>query len=108
VGVLLYELTTRRRLFEGPPVVVMAAIAEGPTPSPARDVPGYPPALDLVVRRALARVPSLRFESAAAMGHSLEDAAAVLGLPAARAELGVFVSRILDGAGGARSSSPPG
>jgi serine/threonine protein kinase len=107
VGVLLYELTTHRRLFQGSPVVVMAAIAEGPTPSPARAVPGYPPALDLVVRRALARVPTLRFESAAAMSHALEDAAAVLGLPPARAELGGYVSRLLDPSSPSVRSTPP-
>lgn len=82
VGVILYELTTGKRLYDGPPLRVLHAIAEGPLPSPADVVPGYPSALHEVVQRALARSPEARFESARVMWGALTTAAREHGIDA--------------------------
>ncbi len=75
-GVILYELTTGRRLYEGAALRVAATVVEGPTPSPARDVERYPAALDEVVSRALAREPGGRIAAARAMREALDRALA--------------------------------
>jgi serine/threonine-protein kinase len=80
VGVMLYELTVGRRLYEGSPMRVMAAIADGPTPSPARDVAGYPLTLDAVVQRAMARSVDDRYVSARAFAEDLDGALEACGL----------------------------
>ena len=82
VGVILYELTTGRRLYDGPPLRVLHAIAEGPLPSPADVVPGYPSALHEVVQHALARSPEARFESARVMRDALTTATREHGIDA--------------------------
>ena len=81
-GVILYELTTGTRLYEGSPLRVLHAIAEGPLPSPADAVPGYPSALQDVVQHALARSPEARFESAQVMRAALDAAAREHGIDA--------------------------
>ncbi len=93
VGVVLYELTVGKRLYPGGLMEVMAAIADGPVHSPKDAVPGYPPALDAVVRRALARSPDERYGSAAAMASALDEAANAAGIPMGTTALAQMVSR---------------
>jgi tRNA A-37 threonylcarbamoyl transferase component Bud32 len=82
VGILLYELTVGRRLYDGDDnFEVLKRIIEAPVPSPAAASPGYPPLLDEVVGRALQKKPIDRFQSAAEMLSAIENVAAALGLP---------------------------
>jgi serine/threonine protein kinase len=74
VGVILYELTVGKRLYDGPWMRVMSEVVEGETPSPRRLQEHYPPALDMVVQRALARDVNQRYESARVMGNAILDA----------------------------------
>jgi serine/threonine protein kinase len=92
-AVILYELTVGRRLYEGTAARVMAAIADGPLPSPARDAPGYPAALDAVVRRGLARDPDARYPDAAAMRRDLDGALAAHGVARSREALAAVIAR---------------
>lgn len=104
-GVMLYELTTGARLYEGSAMRVMAAVVDGPTPSPARDVAGYPPALDVVVRAALARGVDDRFATARDMGAALDRALSSMGVrrsPEALAGAMREALRALPGDAGAR------
>jgi len=66
VGVILFELLTRRLPFLGSDYDVLTAIVNQLPPSPRELAPGagIPDALEVVVARALAKEPSMRFASA--------------------------------------------
>jgi len=66
VGVILFELLTRHLPFLGSDYDVLTAIVNEPPPSPCELAPqaGIPAALEAVVMRALAKEPTMRFESA--------------------------------------------
>lgn len=68
LGVLLFEVTTRARLYSGKgDATAMKLIIDGYVPEPAELRPGYPPELAAIVRRALARDPDQRYQTAQAM-----------------------------------------
>jgi serine/threonine-protein kinase len=94
-GVILYELTLGRRLYEGSATRVMAAVVDGPTPSPAGEHKGYPPALDVVVRTALARTADDRFADARSMLDALDGALAAHGLSRGRWALAAALTEAL-------------
>ncbi|MGI8704132.1 MAG: Stk1 family PASTA domain-containing Ser/Thr kinase [Candidatus Limnocylindrales bacterium] len=73
LGLLLYEMLTGRRAFQGDTAaaVAMARLTAEP-PSPSAVVPDVPAALDAIVRRALARDPAQRFPNAAALSGALQ------------------------------------
>jgi serine/threonine-protein kinase len=76
LGIVLYAITTGRHPFRGehPAQTVQNICAErGPTP-PSTFIANYPPALEQVVLKALAKEPDQRFESATAMLTALEKA----------------------------------
>lgn len=76
LGVLLFELTTRTRLYSAHGnAVAMRQILDGVVPDPAERRPGYPPALAAVVRRALARRCADRYPSARAFVDELDRVA---------------------------------
>jgi serine/threonine protein kinase len=68
LGVLLFEVTTRARLYSGKgDATAMKLIIDGYVPEPSELRPGYPPELAAIVRRALARDPDQRYQTAQAM-----------------------------------------
>ena len=73
-GVMLYEMLTGRIPFDAdtPMVVVTKHIYEEPPP-PTEFVADIPPALELVVLRALAKNPDDRFQTAAEMAAALAE-----------------------------------
>jgi len=76
LGILLYLLTTGKHPFRGehPGATVQNICAEhGPTP-PSAFLADYPPALEEVVMKALAKAPDQRFASANEMLTALEAA----------------------------------
>jgi len=76
-GVMLYELLTGSVPFRSPsPVVVMTAhLTERPEPPSSRQrARPIAPALEAVVLHALAKAPSARYASAAALAAALESA----------------------------------
>ena len=105
LGVVLYELLTGRRPWEGDSAAAVAmARLTGPVPS-AREVrPSIPPALDAIIGRALAPEPSERYPTANAMAEDLDrflaDApvAAAGGAAAGAAALGGAATGALAGA----------
>ncbi|HEX4803613.1 MAG TPA: protein kinase, partial [Myxococcaceae bacterium] len=69
-GLVLYEMLAGRRAFEGDtPAGVMAAILEREAPSLGSAAPA---AVDLVLRRCLAKDPEERWQSARDLGFALE------------------------------------
>jgi serine/threonine protein kinase len=76
LGVLLFETTTRTRLYSaqtGP--IAMRQILDGEVPDPAERRPGYPAQLTAIVRRALARNPAQRYQTAGALAADLDELA---------------------------------
>jgi serine/threonine-protein kinase len=74
-GVVLYELTTGRRLFpRDSPLATMWAARTRPILPPSRFDRAYPPALEAVCLRALSRDPDTRYASASSMRKDLHAA----------------------------------
>jgi serine/threonine protein kinase len=82
VGIILYELTTGRRLFSGAEVEVMTAIVERDVVPPSALVPGFPPELERIVLTALARDRGRRYPSAQHLARALEELAVTWGVVA--------------------------
>lgn len=77
-GIVLYEMLTGRKPFDGgEQFAIMRAQVEHNPPPPSHWMPLFPPAVDLVLARALAKDPAQRFQSAS------EFLAAVRALPSA-------------------------
>ncbi|MCX5748015.1 MAG: serine/threonine-protein kinase [Proteobacteria bacterium] len=82
IGILLYETTTSTRLNRGgSDFEVMQAIVDGPVPKPSDKDPLYPPALELIVQKALAKKPADRYQTAQEMQLDLEEFAREYRLP---------------------------
>lgn len=75
LGIVLYELTTGRRLFSrANPERTLRAVCEDPIAPPSDVVPGYPEALEAVCMTALERDPERRYATALAMRRDLLEA----------------------------------
>jgi beta-lactam-binding protein with PASTA domain len=75
LGVVLYEMLTGETPFRGDaPAAIAYQRLERDVPAPSARVPGVPPALDDVVRRATARDPARRFATAGEMAEALRVA----------------------------------
>jgi serine/threonine-protein kinase len=75
LGVLVYRCLTGRRLFEGGTEEVLLGHLHGRIADPSSVEPSLPPALDPVIRRALARRPDERYRTASEFAHALRAAA---------------------------------
>jgi serine/threonine-protein kinase len=73
LGVILYELTTGRRLFRGSDIQVMTQIVEQDVPPPSQHIRNYPQDLEEIVLGALTRDRSKRTPSAAHMALALDQ-----------------------------------
>lgn len=74
LGIILFELTTGRRLFRGETeFVTMRRILEDPYPRPSQFVAGYAPDLEGIVMKALARDRDQRYQSARELQADLEE-----------------------------------
>jgi tRNA A-37 threonylcarbamoyl transferase component Bud32 len=73
LGVILYELTTGRRLFRGSDVEIMTSIVERDVIPPSHHVQNYPPDLEPIVLQALARDRGRRTASAAHLALALDQ-----------------------------------
>jgi len=74
VGVMLFELTTGRRLFKGQSEFeTLKLICEREYPRPSAVHPGYPPELEAIVMKALEKDRSQRYQSARDVQQALED-----------------------------------
>ena len=74
IGTMLYELSTGRQPFAGATeYAVLNQIVNADVPAPSTFVPDYPPALERIVLRALARDPMRRYTTAVELQGELED-----------------------------------
>jgi eukaryotic-like serine/threonine-protein kinase len=82
VGILLWEMTVGRRLYKvSGDLATLQRVVYVDAPKPSRFVPGYPPALERVVMRALARDVDRRYQTAEQMQLELEAFALDYRLP---------------------------
>ena len=73
-GVVLYELLTGKKPFEGDDAfTIMKAHIEQPPPSPVAANPQIPQELSAIVLRALAKKPEARFQSADAFLQAIKN-----------------------------------
>jgi serine/threonine-protein kinase len=73
LGIVLYELTTSRRLFKGASdAETLELVRSGEIPPPSKQVPDYPRRLEEIVLRALERDPDKRYQTALEMHQELE------------------------------------
>ncbi|HVK82603.1 MAG TPA: serine/threonine-protein kinase [Kofleriaceae bacterium] len=80
VGIILYELLTSRRLFDGADAYeTTTRVRSMPIPRPSLANPRVIPELDEIVRHALERDPAKRWQSAAEMRAALVQATGELG-----------------------------
>jgi len=70
-GVVLYQMLTGTRPFEGTAAAVIAAILSDEPEPPSHRLAAVPPAYDAVLRRALAKAPENRFPDAGAFIEAL-------------------------------------
>ena len=92
LGVLLFEVTTRTRLYSAlANTAAMVHILEGMVPDPAERRPGYPPELAAIVRRACARDRTRRYQTARELVGELDELAARRKWSLSRAALGDLV-----------------
>jgi serine/threonine protein kinase len=72
VGIVLWELTVGRRLFDGTDVEVILQIANDPIAPPSAFCSDYPSDLERIVMKALQRDPAARYQTAREMQQELE------------------------------------
>jgi hypothetical protein len=74
LGIVLYELTTNRRLFRGKNEIdTLRLVLTCTVPRPSSVVPGYPRELERILLKALAPTPEMRYQSAEEFRRDLES-----------------------------------
>ena len=97
VGVILFELTTGRRLFKtASEYETLKLICDREYPLPSSVRPGYPPALETIVMRALAKDRSERWQSAREMQGALEEFVREGRIGASRTALSTFMASLFE------------
>jgi eukaryotic-like serine/threonine-protein kinase len=72
LGIVLFELTTSRRLFRGEhDIETLKLVIGGPIPKPSTIDPTYPPGLERIVLKALDRNPDGRYRTAQELAEDL-------------------------------------
>src|SRR5215468_545648 len=94
LGIILYEITLGQRLYRGPAQEVMKRIVEDKVPPPTAVRRDYPPALELIVMRALEKRPDDRYQSAEDMRVDLEEFLADEGLRTGSRRIGLYMNEI--------------
>jgi len=96
LGVVLYELTTGRRLFKGRnPSHTLTLVTSGQIPPPSTLVSEYPPRLEQIVFQALERDVTRRFQTAEQMQKALEAYLVEERIMVTRAGVGQLAKRVL-------------
>ncbi|HEV3033067.1 MAG TPA: serine/threonine-protein kinase [Polyangia bacterium] len=94
LGVILYELALGQRLFRGPAEVVMKRIAAEKVAPPTAVRRDFPPALELIIMRALEKRPEDRYQSAEDMRVDLEEFLADEGLRTGSRRVALYMKEI--------------
>ncbi len=95
LGIMLYELTTRTRLFKGDSeFAILKQIVEGDVTPPSALQPDYPPELERIVLKALTKDRKQRYQSAEELQDDLETFARDRRLAISPIALARFMERV--------------
>jgi serine/threonine-protein kinase len=72
-GVVMWELLTGEKLFKGDVMEALHSVMSSPIQPPSSLARGVPPELDVIVLRALARLPDHRYATALEMNKALSE-----------------------------------
>ncbi len=96
-GVMLFELTTGKRLFKGQSEFeTLKLICEREYPRPSQIRPGYPPDLERIVMKALAKDKNERYQSAREMQGDIEDFSRRERIPVSNIALSQFMQSLFE------------
>jgi serine/threonine protein kinase len=94
-GVILFELTTGKRLFKGGSEYdTLKLICETEYPMPSDVAPNYPPQLERIVMKALAKRREARYQSAREMQADLESFVRQERLPVSVVQMSAWMQRL--------------
>jgi eukaryotic-like serine/threonine-protein kinase len=92
LGIVLYELSTVRRLFKGAnEFLTMSAVVNAEVPRPSQYRRDVPPDLEVVMLKALARDPLARYQTAGDMAEALDRVARSVGVGASTTQLANYM-----------------
>ena len=96
LGIILFELTTGRRLYRGmSELEIIQQVADTPVPPPSSILAGYPAELETIVLRALSRDPATRYQTALELQRELEAFARRHGAQSSALALSEWVAPLL-------------
>jgi tRNA A-37 threonylcarbamoyl transferase component Bud32 len=103
LGIILFQLTTGQHPWQADThgSSPQKMLSEPPM-SPSNIDKDYPPSLERIVTKALARDPAGRFQTAAEMARALADCAEMLGKEASKQDLAFYLEGLLGARGAAR------
>ena len=107
LGILLYEITVGRRLFRGPAAEVLKKICEEQVPPPTYVRRDYPPALELIVMKALEKRAVDRHQSAAELQHELQEFLEEAGLKSGSRRLASYMKELFASEEATEPEVPP-
>jgi serine/threonine-protein kinase len=92
LGIVLYELSTVRRLFKGAnEFLTMSAVVNAEVPRPSQYRRDVPPELEVIMLKALSRDPLARFQTAGALAEALDKVARTVGVGASTSQLASYM-----------------
>ncbi len=106
-GVMLYQLLTGERPFEGGMTAIMHKALNTEPPRPSELSVTSPSALDQVVARAMAKRPGDRFETASAFAQAIRDAMSGNGIGLSAASASASSDATMISPRGPSSAKPP-
>jgi serine/threonine protein kinase len=107
LGIILYELTLGQRLYRGPAEAVMKRIVDEKVAPPTAVKRDFPPALELIVMRALEKRAEDRYQSAEDMRVDLEEFLADEGLRTGSRRMALYMKEIFPAPEGQGGATPP-
>ncbi len=108
LGVILYETTTGTRLFKRHnELATLQAVMKCEVPPPRQALPNYPPQLEAILVRALAKRPERRWQNGAALSAALYDFLDDAELRVEREQVGAFMRDLFADDDPAPSPSAP-
>jgi serine/threonine protein kinase len=94
LGIILYELTVGKRLFRGRPEQVIRLVLDEEIARPRQLRPDFPPELEEIVMRALARDPAVRYQTARQLRRDLLAWLKSIKLPGTKREIAEYLHAV--------------
>jgi tetratricopeptide (TPR) repeat protein len=93
-GILLYEMLSGKRMFQGDTMQILAKVRKGDFDPPEAAIPGLPITLYKVLHKALEKEPSDRYQTCGEMLADLEECVVGLSLRPSSRALGGYMNRL--------------